>query len=103
MDQPSVFEGESHFSFRSLRFHLLNGEIGPAVQIEGVIRNDQDYPMNLPQVVYVKAYDTHGQVLFQKEIYFNKQQLIPHQEQAFFGTYSPAPKEIKWIDASFQK
>lgn len=103
MDQPSVFEGESNFSFRSLRFHLLNGEIGPAVQIEGIIKNDQDYPMTLPQVVYVKAYDTHGQVLFQKEIYFNKQQLMPHQEQAFFGTYSPAPKEIKWIDASFQK
>ncbi len=90
------------FSFRSLRFNTLEGEM-PAVQIEGIIKNEQDYPMSLPEVIYVNAYDVQGRLLFQKEIYFTQKKLMPHQEQAFFGTYSPAPKEIKWIDAALQK
>ena len=71
--------------------------------IEGVVRNLGMQELLLPEKVYAIAYDTQGTVLFEKEIYLSKNSLKPSEEQPFFGTYTPAPEGIQWVDVILKK
>lgn len=92
---------DNSFDFRSVRFKLVPHQDKTAVQIEGFVYNPFNRPVVLPRTVIATAYDFQGNPLFEKEIYLQQNTLYPNQELPFFGTYSPAPEEIKWIDISY--
>ncbi len=103
MDAETTSPGVSPFSFRAVHFKVVENDFGPVVQIEGIIHNDTMNIVIVPEAVMATAYDSVGQVVFQKEIHLNRGTLAPNQEQAFFASYSPAPKEVKWIEISVVK
>ena len=93
----------SPFSFSSIQFRYQTSPEGKQLLIEGKIHNDTNVSQMLPEVVYAKAYDQHGKILFQKEIYFSKELISPFSQKSFYSTYIPAPAGIQWMEVSCEK
>jgi ribonucleoside-triphosphate reductase len=93
----------SPFSFSSIQFRYQTSPEGKQLLIEGKIHNDTNVSQMLPEVVYAKAYDQHGRILFQKEIYFSKELMAPFAQKSFYSTYIPAPDGIQWMEVSCEK
>ena len=85
---------------QSVRFEKRQ-DIDLEIRIEGVLNNTTDQEMVLPEKVRAFAYDTQGNVLFEKEIYLTDKVLPAGKTLAFFGTYQPAPEGVQWIDVTF--
>lgn len=71
------------------------------VRIEGVLTNETDQTMRLPEKVRAIAYNAQGGVLFEKDIYLADSVLEVEAEQAFFGSHPLPEEEIQWVDVSF--
>ena len=93
----------SPFSFSSIQFRYQTSQEGKQLLMEGKIHNDTNVSQMLPEVVYAKAYDQHGKVLFQKEIYFSKELMAPFSQKSFYSTYMSAPDGIQWMEVSCEK
>ncbi len=93
----------SPFSFSSVHFRYQITPQEKQLLIEGKIHNDTDISQIMPRVIYAKAYDQKGNVLFQKEIYFSKELILPYGEKSFYSTYVPAPDGIQWMEVSCEK
>ena len=87
------------FAFHSIRFRLQDSSL----LIEGTVKNRTEFTQSVPASVYVTAYNIHGQPIFQKEIFLPNEVLPPYGQKAFFGSYSPAPDGVQWIEASCKK
>ncbi len=98
-----VKQSDSPFSFSSIQFRYQTSPEGKQLLIEGKIHNDTNVSQILPGVVYAKAYDQHGKILFQKEIYFSKELMAPFAQKSFYSTYMPAPDGIQWMEVSCEK
>lgn len=85
---------------QSVRFEKRQ-EVNLEIQIEGVLKNPTDQQMKLPEKVRAFAYDSEGNILFEKEIYLTDKVLPAGAELSFFGTYQPAPEGVQWVDVSF--
>ena len=85
---------------QSVRFEKRN-ENGEVIRIEGILRNTTNEPLPLPEKVRAVAYNTQGNVLFEKDIYLTDTILPANEERSFFGSYQPAPADIQWIDVTF--
>ena len=85
------------------RFRVTSQSDNAAILIEGVLYNSSDQDVSLPEKLYATAYGEEGKVLFKKEIYLPQGILNAHQEQAFFGTYTPAQGRVQWIDVSLKQ
>ena len=85
---------------QSVRFEVRNIP-EPTVRIEGVVKNMTEEAMTLPEKVRAVAYDETGSVLFQKDIYLTDRLLPAGEGRSFFGSYSPAPERIQWVDVTF--
>lgn len=94
---------ESSLIVQNSRFRLIGQAEESSVLIEGILYNNSGNLIPLPEKLFAVAYDTEGTILFEKEIYLPQGVLEPSKEQAFFGTYTPAPKGIQWIDISLTK
>ena len=101
--ETKQFDVSSPFSFSSIQFRYQTSPEGKQLLIEGKIHNDTDVSQILPGVVYAKAYDQHGKILFQKEIYFSKELMAPFAQKSFYSTYMPAPEGIQWMEVSCEK
>lgn len=101
--ETKQFDVSSPFSFSSIQFRYQTSPEGKQLLIEGKIHNDTDVSQILPGVVYAKAYDQHGRILFQKEIYFSKELMAPFAQKSFYSTYIPAPDGIQWMEVSCEK
>lgn len=71
------------------------------VRMEGILKNETDQMMRLPEKVRAIAYNAQGAVLFEKDIYLSDSVLEAEAEQAFFGSHSLPEEEIQWIDVTF--
>jgi len=82
-------------------FHTIHFHYEPTgILIQGIMRNMTDTPQHLPPVIYATAFNEQGQVLFKKEILLPKEILPPYGQKEFFGTYTPAPNGVQWIEVS---
>lgn len=84
----------------SVRFEK-RGAPESVVRIEGILKNETDQMMRLPEKVRAIAYNAQGGVLFEKDIYLADSVLEAEAEQAFFGSHSLPEEEIQWIDVTF--
>ena len=101
-DEPApIPTAQSALSIQSVRFRKT--PTGDAVLIEGVLKNITSETLPVPEKIYALGYDTSGSLAFEKEIYLPSGILYPDMEQPFFGTYTPATKEIQWVDVILQK
>lgn len=101
-DEPApIPTAQSALSVQSVRFRKT--PTGDAVLIEGVLKNTTSETLPVPEKIYALGYDTSGAQAFEKEIYLPNGILYPNMEQPFFGTYTPATKEIQWVDVILQK
>lgn len=87
------------FRFHSIRFR----SDGTDLLIEGIIHNDTNVPQMMPESVQATAYDQRGNILFQKEIFLSNEVIQPYGQKAFFGSYSPAPDGVQWVEVSCKK
>ena len=85
---------------QSVRFEKQDGPT-PTIRIEGILKNTASTTLTLPEKVRAVAYDTQGEVLFEKEIYLTDKVLPAGEERAFFGSYQPAPSNVQWIEVTF--
>ena len=85
-----------NFRFHSVRFRHEAADL----LIDGIIHNNTNSYQPMPISVYAVAYDDLGKILFQKEIFLPKENIQPYGQKAFFGTYSPAPDGVQWIEVS---
>ncbi len=98
--KTSSIEGLDNFlHFHSVRFHKQ----AESLLIEGIIQNDANFSQKLPERIYATGYNQHGKELFQKEIFLSNDIIEPYGQKAFFGTYSPAPNGVQWIEVSCKK
>ena len=93
---PSNSVQGDNFSFHSIRFR----QEASGLLIEGMIHNNTDVAQPMPTSVYATAFDRQGNTLFTKEIFLPKEILQPYGQKAFFGSYSPAPDGVQWIEVS---
>ena len=103
LKQVPAYEKVLPFSFSSVHFRYQTTPQEKQVLIEGKIHNDTDVAQIMPDVVYAKAYDQKGNILFQKEIYFSKELIEPYGEKSFYSTYIPAPDGIQWMEVTCEK
>lgn len=85
-----------NFRFHSIRFR----QEASGLLIEGIIHNNTNEVQPMPPSIYATAFDRHGNILFTKEIFLPKEVLQPYGQKAFFGSYSPAPDGVQWIEVS---
>ena len=85
---------------RSVQFEKRQ-DLDTEIRIEGVLENVSNEVMHLPPKVRAVAYDSAGQVLFEKEIYLTDKELPAGKTLSFFGTYQPAPDGVQWVDVTF--
>ena len=85
---------------QSVRFEQRQ-DVDLEIRIEGVLKNQTNQPMRLPEKVRAIAYDAQGKVMFEKEIYLTDKVLSAGDELSFFGTYQPAPEGVQWVDVTF--
>ncbi len=88
-------------SVQSVRFRKT--PTGDAVLIEGNLKNTTQEVLSVPEKIYALAYNTKGDLAFEKEIYLPSGVLYPDMEQPFFGTYAPITEEIQWVDVVLKK
>ena len=93
---PSSSAQVDNFRFHSIRFR----KEASGILIEGMIHNNTDEVQPMPTSIYATAFDRHGNILFTKEIFLPKEILQPYGQKAFFGSYSPAPDGVQWIEVS---
>ena len=85
---------------QSVRFERKDGA-QPTIRIEGILKNTTQRDLMLPKTVRAMAYNSQGQILFEKDIYLTDTVLPSGEERAFFGSYQPAPEDVQWVDVTF--